>query len=92
MEKVYVLLNEKAGCCIWNELEVVDDCLELHSEIYEDDFDSEKHYYLSKENTEYLLKLIPLESLIEIGKKYGTIHPLVDIIDAIGIEYKYDSY
>lgn len=48
---------------------IIDGCLSLESNIYGDDYDSEKHYEFSKEETEKLFKLISIDDFIKLCQK-----------------------
>ena len=44
--------------------DITNGCLHLESAVYGDDYDSEKHYSFSKEETERLFSIISLEDFI----------------------------
>ena len=49
--------------------EITDGCLHLESDVYGDDYDSEKHYMFSKEETAKLFSLISLKDFIALCRK-----------------------
>lgn len=49
--------------------DITDGSLHLESEVYGEDYDSEKHYTFSKEETEKLFSIISLEDFIELCRK-----------------------
>ncbi len=49
-------------------LMIIDGCLNMDSEVYGEDHDSEKHYMFSKEETNKLFSLLSLKAFIELCK------------------------
>ena len=49
--------------------EISDGCLHLESDVYGDDYDSEKHYMFSREETEKLFSIISIEDFISLCRE-----------------------
>lgn len=62
--------------------------LEMVSEVYGDDYDSERHYTFSKEATDKLFRSISLEGFIRLCKK-GSLDGMEEYLKEHGIEYSY---
>ena len=62
-------------------------CLHLESDVYGDDYDSEKHYLFSKEETAKLFSLISLEDFIALCRKEDLIG-MERFLKENGITYK----
>lgn len=60
--------------------------LHIISEVYGDDYDSEKHYELSKEETNRLFSLISLEDFIDYCRK-NHVSGMEDLFNSYNITY-----
>ena len=49
--------------------EIKDNCLELTSLVFGEDYDSEKHYFFSRKDTRKLFSLISLEDFIRLCRE-----------------------
>ena len=66
--------------------EIRNGALELISEVY-GEYDSEKHYYLSRSETEKLFSICPMEEFIEMCRK-GRLIWMEDYFNRSGIKYR----
>ena len=57
---------------VWFYGDITNGCLSLTSEVYGEDYNSEKHYTFTKEETMKLFSIISVEDFIEASKKGGT--------------------
>ena len=69
-EKEAYVLNLRCTCysdkyCSL-KLMIIDGCLNIDSEVYGEDYDSEKHYMFTREETNKLFSLITLKEFIEL--------------------------
>ena len=71
--------------------EIINGCLHLRSEVYGDEYDSEKHYGFSKEETEKLFAKISLEDFIELCRK-KRLSGMEEFLKENNIEYKSFTY
>lgn len=65
---------------------ISDGVLSLTSEVYGDDYDSERHYIFTKEETEKLFSIVTLDEFIELGKE-GHCSGLESFLSAHGIRF-----
>lgn len=54
---------------VFLDLNIVDGCLRMDSEVFGPSYDSEAHYNFSKEETEKLFQLISVEDFVELCRK-----------------------
>lgn len=54
---------------VFLDLNIVDGCLRMDSEVYGPPYDSEAHYVFSKEETEKLFQLITLDDFVAMCRK-----------------------
>ena len=62
-------------------------CLQLDSEVYGDEYDSEKHYLFSRLTTDKLFSICTLEEFINICRK-GHLFGMEAFLRANGIRYE----
>ena len=65
---------------------IENDCMELTSLVFGEDYDSEKHYSFNKENTEKLFRRISLEDFIQLCRQQHLIG-MEAFLKEKGIEY-----
>ena len=70
---------------------IVDDCLSLDSLVYGDEYDSEKHYEFSKEETEKLFNLVSMNNFIELCQKKH-LNGMEEFLNKNNIKYKTFTY
>lgn len=66
---------------------ITDGCLSLLSEVYGADYDSEKHYKLTKEETDKLFSVITFEDFIDFCRKEMTLG-LEELLSYYDIKYE----
>ena len=66
-------------------------CLHLESDVYGDDYDSEKHYSFTREETEKLFETITLEEFIALCREKHLIG-MEEFLNNAGITYKTFSF
>lgn len=64
---------------------IKDGCLHLTSEVWGDDYDSEKHYVLTREDTEKLFSIIEVDEFIEECREGHTLW-MEDFFEMNGID------
>lgn len=61
-------------------------CLELDSEVYGEEYDSEKHYMFGRRETEKLLSIVTLQEFIELCRR-GSLMGMEAFLRENGIRY-----
>ena len=67
----------------WGDIR--DGCLHLESNVFGEEYDSEKHYTFSKEETDHLFEIIPLDEFIKKCRE-GHLIWMEQFLDENGIE------
>jgi hypothetical protein len=70
---------------------IKDGCLQLDSEVYGEEYDSEKHYMFSRRETERLFSICSLEEFMELCRK-GRLLWMESFLAKNGIRYTHMGF